>query len=229
MHRLTTDDKAAWPSWTARRADPVHAAASGAGAAGWWTMDADGSNAARAPSELRDRRPSEDLEFTISQLSSRSADWRSCLRRGRPDPVAVGPPAPTPSATPMPDLGAGFTLTGAQTTNNGAADTATLLEDGRVLVTAACGTTAEIYDPSTNAFTQTGSLGVRRASKTATLLRDGRVLFAGGYNCAAAGQDGIWATAEIYDPTTGSFSPTGSMHAPRASSIRRRSWPMAAS
>ena len=34
-------------------------------------------------------------------------------------------------------------------------------------------------------FTQTGSLGVRRASKTTTLPRDGRMLFAGGYNCAA--------------------------------------------
>src|SRR5205814_8424125 len=91
--------------------------------------------------------------------------------------VVVGPPPPTPSATPMPDLGAGFTLTGAQTTKDGATDPATLLDDGRVLVTAACSTAAEIYDPSTNDFTDTGSLAAHRASKTATLLRDGRVLF----------------------------------------------------
>ncbi len=54
-----------------------------------------------------------------------------------------------------------------------------------------------------------------RSSKTATLLRDGRVLVAGGYNCGKAGQDGTWATAELYDPATGTFSATGSMTAPR--------------
>ena len=56
-----------------------------------------------------------------------------------------------------------------------------------------------------------------RAFGTATPLRDGRVLFAGGYNCAPAGQDGMWASAELYDPATGTFSPTtGSMAAPRS-------------
>ena len=54
-----------------------------------------------------------------------------------------------------------------------------------------------------------------RAGKTATLLRDGRVLIAGGYNCARAGQDGIWGSAELYDPATGTFSPTGPMTTPR--------------
>jgi Tol biopolymer transport system component len=216
MRRLTTDDKATWPSWTADGRILFTRLPGGAGGApGWWTVDADGSNATAVLSSSAIGVSNEDLEFTIPALQPLGglaivpAPWT-------PDPiVAVGPPPPTPAATPAPDLGAGFSVTGAQATNSSAADTATLLEDGRVLVTAACGTRAEIYDPSTNAFTETGSLGVRRASKTSTLLRDGRVLFAGGYYCAAAGQDGIWATAEIYDPTTGSFSPTGSMHAPR--------------
>jgi hypothetical protein len=54
-----------------------------------------------------------------------------------------------------------------------------------------------------------------RGGKTATLLPDGRVLIAGGYNCADAGKDGLWASAELYDPATGTFSPTGSMSVPR--------------
>jgi hypothetical protein len=55
-----------------------------------------------------------------------------------------------------------------------------------------------------------------RGGGAATLLRDGRVLFSGGYNCGAAGEDGIWASAELFDPATGTFSPTGSMAAPRS-------------
>jgi hypothetical protein len=54
-----------------------------------------------------------------------------------------------------------------------------------------------------------------RGGSAATLLLDGRVLFTGGYNCGPAGQDGIWASAELYDPATGTFSPTGSMGTPR--------------
>ena len=95
-------------------------------------------------------------------------------------------------------------------------ETATLLADGRVLFAGGCGTAAEVYDPATGTFSPTGSLAQVRASATATRLHDGRVLFAGGYNCAAAGQDGMWASAELYDPTTGTFSPTGSMAAPRS-------------
>ena len=213
MRRLTTDDRATWPSWTADGRILFTRLPGGAGGApGWWTMDADGSNATAVLSSSAIGVSNEDLEFTVP-ASSRSADWRSCLRRGR-----LTPSLPSGHRRRRRPRDAARPRRGVQrdrrpgATNSGGTDTATLLEDGRVLVTTACGTAAEIYDPSTNAFTRTGSLGVHRASKTATLLRDGRVLFAGGYNCAPAGQDGIWATAEIYDPTTGSFSPTGSMH-----------------
>jgi hypothetical protein len=45
-----------------------------------------------------------------------------------------------------------------------------------------------------------------RAGATATLLADGKVLFTGGYT-----PQGVTASAEIYDPVTGAFAPTGQM------------------
>jgi len=95
--------------------------------------------------------------------------------------------------------------------------TATLLEDGRVLIVggndvgAHTTPTAELYDPATGTFSPTGSLGTARGFHTATRLPDGRILIAGG-DVAAWSDDGPFlASAEIYDPTTGTFSPTGPM------------------
>lgn len=79
---------------------------------------------------------------------------------------------------------------------------ATLLQNGKVLIAgglsgptdpATALTDAQIYDPTANAFTVTGSLGTARFYHTATLLHDGRVLVAGGY-----AKTGVTATAEIY-------------------------------
>jgi large repetitive protein len=95
--------------------------------------------------------------------------------------------------------------------------TATLLNDGRVLV--AGGADLEpslLYDPSTNAFATTGSMTTARVDHTATLLSDGRVLIAGGFSVQGGPLVGL-ASAELYDPKTGTFSPTGSMITARGS------------
>jgi hypothetical protein len=92
--------------------------------------------------------------------------------------------------------------------------TATLLPDGDVLIVGGDSLAAELYHQATGKFSLTGSLSVPRVDHTATLLRDGRVLIAGGF--AGSGDSSIWdASAEIYDPKTGTFSPTGSMREAR--------------
>jgi N-acetylneuraminic acid mutarotase len=98
--------------------------------------------------------------------------------------------------------------------------TATLLSNGQVLV-AAGGTSeddsmvsAELYDPATGFWSGTGTLNGRRTEHSATLLPNGMVLVAGGYDTSFGG--GNLATAELYDPSTGAWTTTGSMHDARA-------------
>jgi hypothetical protein len=101
-----------------------------------------------------------------------------------------------------------------QTARNG--HKAVRLPDGRILIVGGDGpggtflASAEIFDPRIGQFTPTGSMAVARSSHTATLLPDGRVLVAGGHVGRQA-QLQIYATAELYDPVSGTFSPTGSM------------------
>src|SRR5215469_5013439 len=92
----------------------------------------------------------------------------------------------------------------------------TLLADGRVLIVWE-DDLAEIYDPETGSFTQTGkplgpSYNVGLA--TATLLMDGKVLVAGGDDGSNNGGDNYTST-ELFDVRTGSFSSGGSMSAGR--------------
>lgn len=98
---------------------------------------------------------------------------------------------------------------------------ATLLPGGSVLI--AGGYTrgfdtvasAEVFDPRTGTWHATGTMSFARAQHTATLLPDGKVLIAGGCGFGSCGNGNATAGAELYDPATGTFSPTGRMTAAR--------------
>ncbi len=113
--------------------------------------------------------------------------------------------------------------------NTGRANfTATLLSNGQVLaaggdayVFMVSGTqhfaspAAELYNPSSGTFSVTGSMHAQRCGYsspgfTATLLKNGKVLIAGGSNTG-----GLVYAAELYDPSSGTFSLTGSLNTPR--------------
>ena len=97
--------------------------------------------------------------------------------------------------------------------------TATLLRSGNVLLIGGVDgksqavATAELFDPRTGTFAPAATMGRARSHHTATLLRSGRVLVAGGGDggFAALFQGESTSTAEVYDPETNAFAPTGSM------------------
>lgn len=99
---------------------------------------------------------------------------------------------------------------------------AVLLPTGRVLIVGGLernGVTqpsAELFDPAKGRFTATGRpLAQHGWGVTATPLRNGKVLVAGGgsFGCDSPC---FTASAELYDPATGTFALTGKMSLPRA-------------
>jgi N-acetylneuraminic acid mutarotase len=109
-----------------------------------------------------------------------------------------------------------WTLTGPMNATRNLS-TATLLNNGEVLVAGgnSNGTeaSAELYNPATNIWTVTGSMHVARYQHTATLLQNGDVLVAGGYNPNKTNP--FLTSAELYNPATGTWTITGSLHTPR--------------
>jgi galactose oxidase-like protein len=65
---------------------------------------------------------------------------------------------------------------------------------------------AELFNPTTNTSTLTGSMATARASFTATRLSNGKVLVAGGTDGTTT-----FSSSELYDPATGTWSATGSL------------------
>jgi len=73
---------------------------------------------------------------------------------------------------------------------------------------------AEVYDPSNGSFSLTGNMTTPRYRHTATLLNDGHVLIVGGES-SGTGPPSPLASAEVYDPATGTFAATSSMSTSR--------------
>ena len=105
-----------------------------------------------------------------------------------------------------------WSATGTLTLENGrSSHTATLLEDGMVLVVG--GNTfgplmaegAELYDPAHGLWRSTGTPTTVRVDHTATRLQNGKVLIAGGVS--SNGLSAELDNAELYDPIRGAFQP----------------------
>jgi len=77
--------------------------------------------------------------------------------------------------------------------------TATLLDNGRVLVAGGSTRSAELFNPSTGAFTATEKLSTARTGHTATLLENSQVLAAGGFNGMPLSLDSL-NSAELFGP-----------------------------
>ena len=100
-----------------------------------------------------------------------------------------------------------------------ASHTATLLNDGKVLIAGGfvgeenslAG--AETFDPTTNGFSRAENMREKRSSHTATLLPNGKILIAGGFN------GNYLDSAEIYDPATGKFALTTKMTTARSGHV----------
>ncbi len=124
------------------------------------------------------------------------------------------------SSAELYDSGAGtWSPTGSMATPR-VAHTATLLPSGKVLVAGGANnvagdlSSAELYDPALGTWLPTASMASVRAFHTATLLLNGKVLVAGGSTTFDL-RIGAVASAELYDPAPGTWSPTGSMTTPR--------------
>jgi hypothetical protein len=132
--------------------------------------------------------------------------------------IAGGEGEPSSTSAELYDPSAGTFAAAGTMTMPRSGHTATLLPNGKVLIEGYCqgdpSLRAELYDPTDGLFVAAGDETSAREWQKATLLPGGMVLIAGGESWLG-GPDLFFASAELYDPGTGKFSPTVSMHAAR--------------
>jgi len=75
--------------------------------------------------------------------------------------------------------------------------------------------TSELFDLNSLNWSPASAMGIPRAGTTLTVLADGTVLVLGGVNVATDLFSPV-ATGELFNPATGSWTPTTSLAAPRA-------------
>ena len=164
-------------------------------------------------------QPAGTFTATGSMLTARGYHTATLLSNGKV--LITGGLTPTStaamlvSAAELYDPASGkFSSTGSMTVPR-ASHAATLLPDGRVLITGGDSSDflltnrAEIYDPSTGMFAVTNNMAGPRTCHHAILLRNGKVLIVGG-----VGGPDYPPPAELFDPAAGTFSLTGSYAAP---------------
>ncbi len=108
---------------------------------------------------------------------------------GAPSETAGASASPSVEDTPSAKVSAGGATRVRHMNNTRQSHTATLLADGRLLVTGGsdafgASPTAEIYNPPTDTWTAIDTMRQARTIHTATLLPDGTVLVAGGEDSA---------------------------------------------
>jgi len=74
---------------------------------------------------------------------------------------------------------------------------------------------AEVFEPNSRQFVETGPMHTARLSHSAALLQNGEVLVVGGANTIDYPAM-VFASAELYDPSSKSFSLTGSLATARS-------------
>ena len=132
----------------------------------------------------------------------------------------------TPVTAPPPPLGT-WTMTGpmdeARATFN-----LTVLTNGQVLATGGQANgipplpqyAADLYNPATGLWTNTGYMNNPREAYASALLTNGQVLVAGGLMTQFGSS--ITTSCELFYPATGSWSNTGSMHEAREGDVAVR-------
>jgi len=156
--------------------------------------------------------------LTGSMTTARTGHTATLLLNGQVLVAGGGNTTILPSAELYNPATGQWVVSGSMTTAR-SNHTATLLPNGEVLVAggvsngSSCTASAELYNLSTGQWTTTGSMTKPRANHTATLLNDGSVLVTGAF--CSGGSIYPDNTAELYDPSTGTWTATGNMNVAR--------------